>query len=106
MYPKDVTIDELTSWKNAKEMIDNTRKKGGRYNRFIDFSKTELMQHLLLYLLHGISPSPQVETKFTNHTIEPVNISSLCNSIFGKGGVMRHKEFKAFFRVANPKIYT
>ena len=105
-HPKTVTIDELTSWTNTKAMIANAGKRGGKYNRFVDFSKAELMQHLSLYLLHGISPSPQIEMKFTDHTIDPVNGSSLCNRIFGKRGVTRHKEFKAFLGAVNPIVPT
>ena len=82
------------------------RGRGGRYSRFVDFSKDELMQHLSLYLLHGISPSPQIEMKSTDQNTDPVNGSTLCNRIFGKQGVTRHKEFKAFFGSVNPLIPT
>jgi len=98
---KAVKVDELTSWTSTKAMIANDGKRGGRYNRFVDFSKAELIQHLSLYLLHGISPSPQIEMSFTDHTIDPVNSSSLFKSKFGKGGITRHKELKTFFGVVN-----
>ena len=104
--PKQVTVDELTSWTNTKAMICNAGKRGGRYSRFVDFSKPELMQHLALYLLHGISPSPQIEMKFTDHNDDPVNGSTLCNRLFQRNGVTRHKEFKAFFGAVNPLIPT
>ena len=42
--------------------------------------------------------------RFTDHTINLVNGISLCNSIFGKGGVTHHKEIKAFFRAVNYTI--
>ena len=65
-------------------MIANAGKRGGKYNRHVDFSKAELMQHLLLYLFHRISTSPQIEMKFNDHTIDPDNGSSFCNRLFGK----------------------
>ena len=99
-------MHNLTSWTNTKAMIANAGKRGGRYKRFVNFNKDELMQHLSLYLLHGISPSPQIEMKFTDQNTDPVSGSTLCNRIFGKQGVTRHKEFKAFFGSVNPLIPT
>ena len=39
--------------------------------------------------------------KFNNQTEDPVNGSDLCHWVFGKRGVTRHKEFKAFFTGVN-----
>ena len=89
-----------------KATIANGGKRGGRYIRFVNFSKVELMQHFLLYLLHGISLSPQIEMKFECPNEVPVNDSALCNRIFGKAGVKRHKEFKAFFGAMDPIVLT
>ena len=83
--------------KTQKQWLLMLEKRIGRYDFVVEFSKAELMQNLLLYLLHGISLSPQIEMKFTNHTIDPVNGSSLCNSIVGKGGVTHHKDFKVLY---------
>ena len=76
--------------------------KGGKYKGFVDFDKREFMSHLSLYLLHSISPSPQIDFKFKSEIEDPVNGSTLCNEVFGKGGVTRHKEFKAFFSATDP----
>ena len=55
------------------------------------------MAHLGVYLNHGISPAPQIEMKFNSSQYDPVNGSNLCNNIFGRAGVTRHKYFKTFF---------
>ena len=101
-----MTCDDLTSWLNTKAMMLGAGKRGGKYKDFADFSKSEVMKHLSVYLLHGISPSPQVELKFKNQLEDPVNGSDLCNRVFGKRGVTRHKEFKAFFAGVNPIVPT
>ena len=91
MHPKQVTVDELTSWTNTKAMICNDEKRvggGGRYSCCVDFSKDELIQHLALYLLHHISPSPYIEMPFIDHINDPVNGSILCNVLFGRKGVI------------------
>ena len=83
-------------------MMANAGKRGGKYSGFKDLTKRELMAHLGVYLLHSISPSPQIEMKFEYHAEDPVNGSDICNRIFGKQCVTRHKEFKAFLRVLTP----
>ena len=82
---------DMTSWINVKAMIANAGKRGGKYADFIDFTKCELMSHLSLYLLHAISPSPRLDMKFKREAEDPVNGLTLCNEVFGKSGVTRHK---------------
>ena len=101
-HPKAVTMDELTAWLNTKAVILNAGPGGGKYKNFKIFSSSELMSHLSLYLLHGVSPSPQIDLKFKSQAEDPVNGSDLCWHVFGKNGTTRHKEFKAFFSAADP----
>ena len=101
-HPKAVTMDELTAWTNTKALMLNAGVGGGKYSRFINFTKDEIMSHLGLYLLHSISPSPQIDMKFKSVYEDPVNGSNLCHEVFGKQGVTRHKEFKAFFSATDP----
>ena len=95
-------MDEYTAWLNTKALILNAGAGGGKYKNFKNFSSTELMAHLSIYLLHSISPTPQVELKFKSQLEDPVNGSDLCAEVFGKNGSTRHKEFKAFFAAVNP----
>ena len=60
------------------------------------------MSHHSLYMFHSISPSPQINLKFKCHQDDPVNENDLCYEVFGKAGVTRHKEFKAFFSATDP----
>ena len=64
------------------------------------------MSHLGVYLIHGISPAPQIEMKFNSSLDDPVNGSNLCNEIFGIAGVTRHKEFKTLFACVGPVLPT
>ena len=52
-------------------MLD-TGSRGGNYSCFVDFSTHELMSNLSIYLLPGISPSPQIEIKFKSEKEDPV----------------------------------
>ena len=84
-------MDYMTACLNVKAMISNAGKRGGKYIDFTDFTKCELMSHLSLYLLHAISPSPRLAMKFKSEAEDPVNGLTLCNALFCKSGVTRHK---------------
>ena len=72
-------------------MMKNAGRRGGKYKGFKDFTKKEMMVHLGVYLLHGISPAPQIEMKFISSLDDPVNGSNICNEIFGRAGATRQK---------------
>ena len=78
------------------------KEGGGKYKGFTNFSSSEIMSHLALYLLHSISPSPKIENKFSSRYEDPVNGSDLCYGVFRKNNITRHKEFKAFFSATDP----
>ena len=101
-----MTIEELQYCTNTKAMMENAGRRGEKYKGFEDFTKKELMAHLGVYLLHGISPDPQIEIKFVLSLDDPVNGSNLCNNIFGRAGVTRQKESKTFFACVSPLLPT
>ena len=72
-------------------MMENSVRRGGKYKGFEDFTKKKIMAHLGVYLLHGISPAPKIEMKLISSLDDPVNGSNMCNDIFGRAGVTRHK---------------
>ena len=90
-HPKAVTIDELTAWTNTKAVINNSGKVGGKYKGFVNFSSSEIMSYLALYLLHSISPALKIEYKFFSKFEDPVNGSDICHGVFGKNAITRHK---------------
>jgi hypothetical protein len=60
--------------------------------------------HLGLYILNGLSPSPQVEMKFRSQSQDPVNGNDLAHKAFGHNAERRHRHFKAFFSVQDPRV--
>ena len=86
---KAVTVDDFTSWTNTKALILNAGEGGGRYKTFSLFSVDEIMAHLAIYLLHSISPSPQIEMKFKTQKEDPVNGSDLYTEVFGSNASIR-----------------
>ena len=103
-HPKVVTMEDLTTWTNTKAMLCNAGVGGGMYKDFKPFTIAETRAQLAVYLLQGLSPSPQLEMKFLSQDEDPVNGSNLCHKVFGSRGVTRMKEFKCFFAAVNPLI--
>ena len=100
------SMESCLSWTNTKARMQNAGL-GGKYPDFEDFTLDELMQHTSLYLLQGLSPSPQIEMKFKSQLEDPVNGNDLVHQIFGgKSGkaMRRHKHFKCFFACVDPLI--
>ena len=60
------------------------------------------MQHLGVYILNGISPSPQAEMKFDSQKKNPMNGRDFCFKAFVLCAIRRNKEFKALFAVQDP----
>jgi len=72
------------------------------YPEFQPFTPVEVRQFLALYILQGLSPSPQNKMKFWLHHDDPVNSNDLCAKVFGKNAEKRHKHFKMFFAIQDP----
>ena len=102
------SMESCLSWTNTKARIQNAGL-GGMYSDYVDFTLDELMKHTALYLLQGLSPSPQVEMKFKSSVEDPINGNDLVHRAFGAKSslsVRRHKHFKAFFACVDPLIPT
>ena len=100
--PDVVSLSDFTSWTNTKAVMENAGPGGVVYPEYVPFTNDELMQHLGLYIVQGLSPSPQVSMKFQSPTSNPVNGSQLVYESFGKNAERRHRHFKRFFACTNP----
>ena len=83
-------------------MMANAGKRGGKYSGFKDFTKRELLAYLGVYLLHSISPSPQIEMKFKCHAEDPVNGSDTAIVYLVNKVLLDTKNLKLFLRVLTP----
>ena len=80
----------------------NAGEGGIQYNQFQEFSVEEIMRHFGVYMLNGISPSPQVEMKFECQENDQAVGNDLCYKVFRINSKLRHKEFKKFLAVVDP----
>lgn len=99
-----VTIEQITTWTNQRGYLSNAGEGGGNYVNWKPFSVEEMMSHLGVYLLNGLSPSPLIEYKFSPQVQDQVNGNDLCARIFGANSIRRHREFKAFFTACDPLV--
>jgi Transposase IS4 len=89
---------------NFKAMLAFAGQKGYPYPDFTPFSIDEIKKHLGIYILNGLSPSPRVEMKFNPQSIDEVNGNDFVFRSFGSNAARRHKHFKAFFSIQDPRI--
>jgi Transposase IS4 len=97
-----VSISDWTTYSNSRAILSNAGNPSHIYPDFKPFSPNEVRQFIGLYILQGLSPSPQVKLKFRPHHEDYVNGSDLCFQVFGRKGERRHKHFKTFFAVQDP----
>ena len=95
---------QLTSWLNSKAMLANAGAGGVCYPDFVPFNVDETRCHVRIYVLQGLSPSPQVSYKFHRQCDDPVNGNDyVFQSTDQKvNRERRHKHFKAFFSCQDP----
>ena len=76
------SIADFTSFTNKKAYLYNAGSGGTQYLDFKELSVDEIMQHLGVYILNGISPSPQVEMNFDSQKNNPTDGSNFCYNVF------------------------
>jgi len=66
-----VCVDKWTEFTNKRAYLLNAGQKGAMYPTWIPFSSREIEQHIALYFLQGLNPSPQINMKFSSQQQDP-----------------------------------
>ena len=96
------SIAEFTSSTNKKAILSNAGQKGEQYAHFQPFSVDEAMKHLDVYMINGVSPSPQVAFKFESQSLNSTNDNDICYESLGSNAQKRHRDFEKYFAVQDP----
>ena len=97
------TITSLwTSYTNTKALLDNYGNEGELYPDYVSFTLDELRRHLGVYILHGLSPSPEVDMKFQTQSEYDINGNNFLNQCLGTSAVRKYKHFWRFFATQHP----
>ena len=77
-----VSMEEWATYTNLRVLLSNAGSTlyPGDFQGFTPF---EIRNYIGLYMLHGLSPSPQVKQKFWPQSVDPINGSDLCFKVFG-----------------------
>ena len=100
-------VAKWTTFTNMKAGFQHAGKRGGPYkNEWTDFDPFELKKHIGVYILQGLSPSPQVNQKFRTQAQDSVNVCNFISCCLGPGAERRHKLFRRFFAVQDDSLPT
>ena len=96
-----VSMEEWATYTNLRVLLSNVGSTlyPGDFQGFTPF---KIRNYIGLYMLQGLSPSPQVKQKFWPQSVNLINGSDLCFKVFGKNADKRHKMFEAFFTIQDP----
>jgi hypothetical protein len=67
------SIERWCKYTNLKAMLSFAGEKNYPYPDFKPFTVSELIQHLALYVVKGLCPSPRAEIKFQPQSLDPIN---------------------------------
>jgi hypothetical protein len=67
------SIERWCWYTNLKAMLSFAGEKNYSYPDFKAFTVNELKQHLALYAVNGLCPSPRAELKFKQQSIDAIN---------------------------------
>ena len=62
------------------------------YKNFSPFTVDEIMQHIAVYKINGLNPSPQVEMKLSTQSEDPVQGCDIIANALGTNAKRRHRE--------------
>ena len=85
------SIANFNSFTNKKSYLYSAGSGGTQYPYFKELCVDEIMQNLGVYILNGLSPSPQVDMKFDSKKKNPTNGSDFCYNTFGSCARQWHK---------------
>ena len=99
-HPKSkVCLTQWVKYTNHKAILM------GAGPSYVPFTVEEMKKFIGLFVLHGLSPSPQIQQKFKPQSADPVNGNDLVFHAFGRNAEKRLKEFKRYFAVCDPAVH-
>ena len=98
------TIGDWATNTKLRASLSNAGKHGTIYSDFKDFTPVELMKHIGVYFLQGVSPAPRVELKMKPQCMDPINGNDMVFKALGTNAERRHRHFKLFFAIQDPRI--
>ena len=95
---------QLCQFTNMKAELDcaGDSKQDGLGYKFVNFTPSEIEQHLALYIIQGLNPSPQLASKAKPSSIEPLQGNDLICSRLGSNFDRRHRQFRRYFACQHP----
>jgi hypothetical protein len=97
-----VSICQWTVFANMRAVLMNA-DMAQYYKSFKPITADEYKQFIALHILQGLCPSLRISMQCTTQSEDPVQGNDLCFKIFGRRGKERHKEWKAFAVIQDPK---
>ena len=102
---RTLLCDKWTRWTNIKAILMGAGEgPGSLYPDFAPFTAIELKQHIGLFILNSISPSPNINKKFQSQKVDSVNGYDIVSHAI-LNSPRRHRHFRCFFTIYDPRVY-
>ncbi len=99
------SISNWTIYSNLKAVMCNAGQEGHIFaDKFKSFENEDIFKMLGVYLLDGLSPSPQLTKKMQPQEKEPTHGNDLIADAIGPGYQQLYQSFRYFFGVQDPLL--
>ena len=82
-----------TSYTNTKALMHNAGVEGEIYPDFKPFIPEKHRRHLGVYIVHGLSTTPDLNMKFQSQSEYDINVNDFVKRCLGTAAVRRHKHY-------------
>jgi hypothetical protein len=94
-----------TAYSNAKAMMCNAGEPGSIYaGKFKPFKNDNISAMLGVYIIDGLTPSPQLMWKMQVQERQPTHGNNRIAAVIGPGWQQKHRSFRHYFATQDPMM--
>jgi hypothetical protein len=99
------SVANWTAYSNAKAVMCNSGEPGSIYARkFKPFKNDNISAMLGVYIIDGLTPSPQLMWKMQDQERQPTHGNNRIAAVIGPGWQQKHRSFRHYFATQDPMM--
>ena len=98
-------VSNWTAYSNTKAIMCNAGEPGSIYaGKFKPFKNEDISAMLGVYIIDGLTPSPQLTWKMQDQERQPTHGNDRITAVIGPGWQQKHRSFRHFFATQDPMM--
>ena len=98
-------VSNWTAYSNTKAIMCNAGEPGSIYaGKFKPFKNEDISAMLGMYIIDGLTPSPQLTWKMQDQERQPTHGNDRIEAVIVPGWLQKHRSFRHFFATQDPMM--